>query len=75
GVLVPPEVDMVTLVDLANGRHTPIDETRLSIDGIVAAPFEFVGAATSRPNDSQLRSFDAPLPSPTKVGIQAERLK
>jgi len=75
GVLVPPEVDMVTLVDLANGRHTPIDETRLSIDGIVAAPFEFVGAATSRPNDSQLRSFDAPLPSPIKVGIQAERLK
>jgi hypothetical protein len=75
GVLVSPDVDMVTLVEPDTGRRTPIDETRLNIDGIVAAPFVFVGSATSRPNDSQLKSFDVPLPSPTQVGIQAERLK
>ena len=72
--LVAPNVDIVTLIDPKEGRRRTIDETRLNIDGIVAAPFEFVGSASSRSSDSQLKSFDAPLPSPTKVGVQAERL-
>ena len=73
-VLVAPNIDVVTLIDPSNGRRRPIDETRLDIDGIVAAPFEFVGVVNSRSSDSQLKSFDAPLPSPTKVGVQADRL-
>jgi hypothetical protein len=46
----------------------------LNIDGIVATTFDFVGATTSRPQASQLKSFDAPLSSPVKVGVDAGRL-
>ena len=73
-VLVRPNIDMVALIDPQDGRRRTIDETRLNIDGIVATTFEFFGAANSRSQASQLKSFDAPLSSPVKVGIDAERL-
>ncbi len=73
-VLVGPNIDMVALIDPQDGRRRTIDETRLNIDGVVATTFEFVGAAKLRSQDSQLKSFDAPLTSPVKVGVDAGRL-
>lgn len=73
-VLVGRNIDMVVLIDPKDGRRQSISETKLNIDGILAAPFEFVGSEKSRSRDSQLKSFDAPLPSPVKVGIQVNEL-
>ncbi len=73
-VLVGPNIDMVALIDPQDGRRRTIDETRLNIDGVVATTFEFVGAAKSRSQNSQLKSFDAPLTSPVKVGVDARQL-
>ena len=73
-VLVGRDIDMVVLIDPKDGRRQSLSETRLNIDGILAAPFEFVGSVMSRSRDSQLKSFEAPLPSPVKVGIDGERL-
>lgn len=74
-VLVGRNIDMVVLIDPKDGRRQSISETKLNIDGILAAPFEFIGSEKSRSRDSQLKSFDAPLPSPVKVGVDAGRLQ
>ncbi len=74
GMLVTPDIDVIVRVDPSNGRRTPIDESRLDIDGLVAGPFEFDGPASPRPHDSLLRSCDAPLPAATKIGIDADTL-
>ena len=74
GMLVPPDIDVIVVVDPANGRRTPVDESRLDIDGLVAGSFEFNGLASPRPHDSLLRSCDAPLPAATQVGIDADVL-
>ncbi len=74
GILVPPDIDVIVRVDPANGRRTPVDESRLDIDGLVAGSFEFNAPASPRPHDSLLRSCDAPLPTATQMGIDANVL-
>ena len=74
GMLVPPDIDVIVVVDPSNGRRTPVDESRLDIDGLVAGTFEFAGPTSPRPHDSLLRSCDAPLPSTTQMGIDADVL-
>ncbi len=74
GTLTPSEIDVVNLVDPTNGRHAAVDESRLNIEGLVTATFEFAGEALDRPQDSTLRSFDAPIAAHTQLGIRAESL-
>ncbi|MFM9960032.1 MAG: serine/threonine protein kinase [Planctomycetaceae bacterium] len=74
GMLVPPDIDVIVRVDPTNGRRTPVDESRLDIDGLIADAFEFAGPASSRPRDSLLKSHSAPLPAGMQVGIDAEEL-
>ena len=74
GMLVAPDIDVIVRVDPANGRRTPVDESRLDIDGLVAGAFEFDGPKSPCPHDSRLESSDAPLPSATQMGIDADLL-
>ena len=72
--LVSPEIDVVTRIEPSSGRRVPIDESRLNIDGLVAARFEFAGPESSSPADSSLKSSDAPRANATPIGIDAEKL-
>lgn len=74
GVLVAPNTDIVAWIDPSNRQRTPVDETGLNIDGIVASPVEFLGPISFQSHDSELKSHNVPLPSATQLGIQAERL-
>lgn len=74
GTLVSPEIDVIAQVDPSSGRRASVDESRLNIDGLVAARIEFVGPESSRPEDSALRSSDAPLAADTVLGIDAASL-
>lgn len=74
GTLVSLDIDVITRVDPVTGRRSSIDESRLNLDGLVAARFEFSGTESPRPDDSVLRTSDAPLPAGTVVGIDAETL-
>ncbi len=74
GMLVPPDIDVIVRVDSVNGRRTPVDESRLDIDGLVAGSFEFNGPASPSPHDSQLKSCDAPLPAAIQMGIDIDVL-
>jgi serine/threonine-protein kinase len=74
GMLVPPDVDVIVRVDPNNGRRTPVDESQLDVDGLVAGLFEFDGPTSPHPRDSQLKSCDAPLPSAMPMGIDARML-
>lgn len=73
-VLVPSQIDVVSLVDPQTGRRSRVDDSQLEIDGLIGAPFEFVGSATSDPRDSVLKSCEAPLLAKSELGIAAERL-
>jgi hypothetical protein len=73
-MLVPPDIDVIVRIDPSTGRRTPVDESRLDIDGLVAGSFEFDGPASSQPSDSRLKSCDAPLPAATQMGIDAKVL-
>jgi hypothetical protein len=74
GVLVPPDIDVIARVDTSSGRRTPIDESRLSIDGLIAARFEFAGPASPNAEDSALKSSDAPRADATPLGIDTDKL-
>lgn len=74
GALISPDIDVVTRVDSNTGHRSSVDESRLSIDGLVAARFEFVGPESPLPEDSALRFSDAPLPADTVLGIDVESL-
>ena len=74
GILVSPDIDVIARVDPTSGRRTPIDESRLSIDGLVSAQFEFAGPVSPQPTDSVLKSSDAPRADATPLGIDASRL-
>lgn len=74
GIFVPPDIDVMTRIDPSTGRRTPVDELQLNIDGLVAARFEFAGLETQRPEDSALRSSDAPRASASVPGIDADSL-
>ena len=74
GMLVPPDIDVIVRVDPSNGRRTPVDESRLDIDGLVAGSFEFDAPTSPRPHDSRWKSSDAPLPAAIKRGIDADLL-
>ena len=74
GNLVPPDIDVITRVDPATGRRTPVDESQLNIDGLVAAQFEFAGPTSPRPEDSVLQSSDAPRATTTPLGIDAKSI-
>ena len=74
GNLVPPDIDVITRVDSATGRRTPVDESQLNIDGLVAAQFEFAGPTSPRPEDSVLQSSDAPRATATPLGIDAKSI-
>ncbi len=74
GILVPPDIDVITRIDPSTSRRTPIDESQLNIDGLVAARFEFAGPETPQPEDSALRSSDAPRASAAVPGIEADLL-
>ena len=74
GILVSPDIDVIARIDPSSGRRTPIDESRLNIDGLVAARFEFAGPVSSQPADSVLKSSDAPRADATPLGIDAGKL-
>ena len=74
GTVVSPDVDVVVRDDRRSGRRSPLDESRLRIDGLVAARFEFAGPESARPSDSVLKSSDAPRTSALPVGIDADKL-
>ena len=74
GTLVSPDIDVITRADPATGRRTPIDESRLNIDGLVAARFDFTGPESLRPADSSLQSSDAPRANAAPIGIDADKL-
>ncbi|TXT36132.1 MAG: serine/threonine protein kinase, partial [Planctomycetota bacterium] len=75
GILVSPDIDVIARVDPTSGRRTPIDESRLlNVDGLVAARFEFAGPESSNPEDSALKSSDAPRADATPLGIDAGKL-
>ncbi len=74
GILVPPDIDVITRIDPSTGRRMSIDESQLNIDGLVAARFEFSGFAMPRPEDSVLRSSDAPRASASVPGIESDSL-
>lgn len=74
GTLVSPDVDIITRVDPSTGRRTPVDESRLRIDGLVAARFDFAGPESPRPADSSLQSSDAPRANASPLGIDADKL-
>lgn len=74
GILVPPEIDVIARIDPTNGRRAAIDESRLNIDGLVAARFEFAGPESPLPGDSSLKSSDAPRANASPLGIDADKL-
>jgi serine/threonine protein kinase len=74
GTLVRPEIAVVTRIDPKTGQRTPVDESQLEIDGLIAVPLEFVGTDARDPSASLLRPFDAPLPASVSVGIDAGKL-
>lgn len=74
GTLVSPDVDVLTRVDPSTGRRTPVDESRLRIDGLVAARFDFAGPESPHPADSSLKSSDAPRANASPLGIDADKL-
>ncbi len=74
GILVPPDIDVMTRIDPSTGHRMAVDESQFNIDGLVAARFEFSGPATPRPEDSALRSSDAPRASASVPGIDADSL-
>jgi hypothetical protein len=74
GTLVSPDVDVITRIDSSTGVRKPIDESRLSIDGLVAARFEFAGPESPRPADSSLKFSDAPRANSSPQGIDADNL-
>jgi hypothetical protein len=74
GTLVRPAIAVVTRIDPKTGQRTPVDESQLEIDGLIAVPFEFSGTDTRDPRDSLLKPFDAPLPASVSVGIDADKL-
>ena len=74
GILVPPDINVITRIDPSAVRRMPIDESQLNIDGLVAARFEFAGPATPRPENSALLSSDAPRASASVPGIDAGSL-
>lgn len=74
GTIVTPDIDVIVRVDPANGRRIAVDESRLDIDGLVAAQVEFAGPSSSRPQDSLLKSSDAPIATAIQVGIAADLL-
>lgn len=74
GILVPPEIDVVARFDPSTSRRATVDESRLNIDGLVAARFEFAGSESPRPEDSSLKSSDAPRANASPLGIDADKL-
>ncbi|GDY07609.1 MAG: hypothetical protein DWI21_11810 [Planctomycetota bacterium] len=74
GTLVSTDVDVITRIDPSTGRRTPVDESRLHIDGLVAARFDFAGPESPHPADSSLQSSDAPRANTSPIGIDADKL-
>lgn len=74
GILVSPDIDVIARIDPSSGRRTPIDESRLNIDGFIAARFEFAGLASPNAEDSALKSSDAPRADATPLGIDTDKL-
>lgn len=74
GTLIGPDVDVIVQVDPQTGRRSVPDESRLEIDGLLVAPFEFSGPPSGEPQDSRLLPVNAPLPAGTQIGIDADAL-
>lgn len=74
GILVPPEIDVITRIAPSTGRRMSIDESQLNIDGLVAARFDFAGSATPQPEDSVVHTSDAPRASASVPGIESDSL-
>lgn len=74
GTLVSPDIDVITRVAPSTGCRTPVDESRLRIDGLVAARVEFTGPNSPHPADSSLQSSDAPRANSAPIGIDTNEL-
>jgi hypothetical protein len=68
GALVTPRSPIVSWQG-PDGQDQPLDESTLSIAGLVRSEVEFAGAVSNSPTTSRLRRWQAPLQSADPPGI------
>jgi hypothetical protein len=73
GSLVTPQTPLITWRDDA-GRETPVDESSLSMAGLVRSDVTFAADASIHPADSRLIRWQAPLQSADSPGANGDAL-
>jgi hypothetical protein len=73
GSLVSPPTPMIAWLN-PDGEEQPLDESSLSIAGLVRSEVVFVGDASPNPAANRLIRWQAPLQSANPPGIDAECL-
>src|SRR5262249_49521944 len=71
GSVAAPGLEIAAWVSIDDGRVTLLDASLLELEGILSAPFQFAGRATTIPADSQVREIEAPRRSGEPPGIRA----
>lgn len=71
--LIPPETALVKWSDPADNQLREVSTDEMSIDGLVAGGFTFVGPPTASLADSVLETLDVPRESLDPPGILQER--